>query len=85
MLRAGNIIRLTPSEKATLEFLAGYSVNPKTVDELERIAGNAKAEHDFQVANTAPDSDENGSEDRRGHAESRLMAAMAEHFLAGVK
>lgn len=77
MLRHGNQVRLTSSERDLLSTAAGRPVNPTTVDELNAVAGRSHEILLAQADATDPEIDADGV-DHSGQAELKLLAALAD-------
>ena len=75
MLRLGDNIRMTASERRNLSQLVGFDANPQTVVEHDAMVSRGKAGYDRVVATVTPELDAEGA-DNSGSAEARLMAAV---------
>jgi hypothetical protein len=75
MIRLGENIRLTASERDTLSTVVGFQANPKTVAQHDALLSNAAADFEEVVAQEEPALTADGN-DANGVAEARLMAAV---------
>jgi hypothetical protein len=80
MIRLGNNIRMTQSERDTLENLVGFKANPQTVDQHDAILSRAQAQYGAPAEmHTSGDT----AEDESGAAEAKLMAAVIGNMAIG--
>lgn len=80
MLRFRNQLRLSSQERTTLSLVAGTRVNRRSVGEYNAIVMRAKSDLTAIAADIEPDLDSEDA-DRSGHAEARLLGALADGLL----